>query len=253
MKCRPVTVVCLLALGCFFSFTWIHSSERTGELRGGPVASGVHATLLLPTIFSFLPHLKEHADSLTPNVVLGQGRRGDRPGVRAQRGQQHQSQVVSPPYHYYPDFSTLQETLGDSKERFKWRTKQTLDFSFLMLYAQDKGTYYVQKDCEAQKSLIKHRHKPSLFQHIGLHSSLSGKLQNLKDKDFGKQVQNIPHSNPPAEVSTSLVHYQQHTLDRAYQGKDFFWGLTPVRGDHATIRFPQPINIKRYSSKFEDQ
>ncbi|XP_014882305.1 alpha-1,3-mannosyl-glycoprotein 4-beta-N-acetylglucosaminyltransferase A-like [Poecilia latipinna] len=25
-----------------------------------------------------------------------------------------------------------------------WRTKQNLDYSFLMLYAQDKGTYYVQ-------------------------------------------------------------------------------------------------------------
>lgn len=27
---------------------------------------------------------------------------------------------------------------------FRWRTKQNLDFSFLMLYAQDKGTFYVQ-------------------------------------------------------------------------------------------------------------
>lgn len=26
----------------------------------------------------------------------------------------------------------------------RWRTKQNLDFSFLMLYAQNKGTYYVQ-------------------------------------------------------------------------------------------------------------
>ena len=28
------------------------------------------------------------------------------------------------------------------------------------------------------------RHHPSLFQHIGTHSSLTGKLQELKDDDF---------------------------------------------------------------------
>lgn len=26
----------------------------------------------------------------------------------------------------------------------RWRTKQNLDFCFLMMYAQSKGTYYVQ-------------------------------------------------------------------------------------------------------------
>nr|XP_006011128.1 PREDICTED: alpha-1,3-mannosyl-glycoprotein 4-beta-N-acetylglucosaminyltransferase B-like [Latimeria chalumnae] len=53
-------------------------------------------------------------------------------------------EVISPPASYYPDLSNLKETFGDSKERVKWRTKQNLDYSFLMLYAQSKGTYYVQ-------------------------------------------------------------------------------------------------------------
>ncbi|CAL8358700.1 unnamed protein product [Merluccius merluccius] len=351
-----------------------------------------HLNVYYCRIFTFLPHLKGHTDSLTPSVVLGEGRRGvflvlGVPTVRREKqsylvntlvsllysltpsqcqdlliiifvaetdavyvqsvaeiisksfpkeSRSGLLEVVSPPQYYYPNFTTLQETLGDSKDRVKWRTKQTLDFSFLMLYAQDKGTYYVQleddivatagyyetmksyaiqqsshqwlflefsqlgfigkmfhahdlqmiaefflmfhkdkpidwlldhilwvkvcnpekdeKDCNAQKSLIKHRHKPSLFQHVGLHSSLSGKIQNLKDKDFRKQVLYRSHSNPPAEVSTSLVHYQQHTLDRAYRGQDFFWGLTPISGDHATIRFPRPTHIKRYlfrSGSFE--
>lgn len=38
----------------------------------------------------------------------------------------------------------LKQTLGDSMERVKWRTKQNLDFVFLMAYAQPKGTFYVQ-------------------------------------------------------------------------------------------------------------
>ncbi|XP_066576213.1 alpha-1,3-mannosyl-glycoprotein 4-beta-N-acetylglucosaminyltransferase B [Amia ocellicauda] len=240
-------------------------------------------------------------------------------------------EVVSPSPYFYPDFSNLKETFGDSKERVKWRTKQNLDYSFLMLYAKDKGSLYVQleddivakqgysqtmkefvrhqssddwlilefsqlgfigkmfrtsnlpfivefilmfykdkpidwlldhilwvkacnpeKDaihCSRQKDNLRIRYKPSLFQHVGLHSSLHGKIQNLKDKDFGKQTLYISHSNPPAEVTTSLSAYQSHTLDRAYQGMDFFWGLTPVAGDYIKIKFVKPLIVKGYLFK----
>uniref|UniRef100_A0A7N9ARX5 Alpha-1,3-mannosyl-glycoprotein 4-beta-N-acetylglucosaminyltransferase B n=1 Tax=Mastacembelus armatus TaxID=205130 RepID=A0A7N9ARX5_9TELE len=53
-------------------------------------------------------------------------------------------EVVSPSVHFYPDFSRLRESFGDPKERVRWRTKQNLDYCFLMMYAQSKGTYYVQ-------------------------------------------------------------------------------------------------------------
>ena len=29
-------------------------------------------------------------------------------------------------------------------DRVRWRAKQSLDFTFLMMYAKDRGTYYVQ-------------------------------------------------------------------------------------------------------------
>ena len=29
-------------------------------------------------------------------------------------------------------------------DRMTWRSKQALDFAFLMMYAKDRGTYYVQ-------------------------------------------------------------------------------------------------------------
>ncbi|KAJ0050328.1 hypothetical protein NL108_017505, partial [Boleophthalmus pectinirostris] len=237
-------------------------------------------------------------------------------------------EVVSPSQHYYPNFTLLKETFGDSKDRVKWRTKQNLDFSFLMLYAQDKGTYYVQleddviaktdyydamksytvqqesipwlylefsqlgfigkmfrtrdlhmivdfflmfhkdkpidwlldhilwvkmchpekdaKHCAEQKARLRHRYKPSLFQHVGLHSSLPGKTQTLKDKDFGKQRLFSPHQNPPAQVHSSLKHYQQHSLERAYQGQDFFWALTPTKGDYILFSFSQPTHVARF-------
>ena len=33
---------------------------------------------------------------------------------------------------------------GDSMERVRWRSKQALDFTFLMMYAMTRGRYYVQ-------------------------------------------------------------------------------------------------------------
>uniref|UniRef100_A0A3P8X245 Alpha-1,3-mannosyl-glycoprotein 4-beta-N-acetylglucosaminyltransferase B n=1 Tax=Cynoglossus semilaevis TaxID=244447 RepID=A0A3P8X245_CYNSE len=229
-------------------------------------------------------------------------------------------EVISPPEEYYPDLSHLTETLGDSQDRVRWRTKQILDFSFLMMYSKDRGAYYVQleddivakedyyqqmktyvtqeaskpwlylefsqlgfigklfrtrdlpvivdfflmfhkdkpidwlldymlwvkvchpeKDahCDQQRAQLRQRYKPSLFQHMGLHSSLSGKVQHLKDKDFGTQVLYHPHSNPAAELETSLKHYRGHSLDRAYRGQDFFWAQTPNQGDYVLIRFPK--------------
>ncbi|XP_041114825.1 alpha-1,3-mannosyl-glycoprotein 4-beta-N-acetylglucosaminyltransferase A [Polyodon spathula] len=237
-------------------------------------------------------------------------------------------EVISPPASYYPDLTSLKETFGDTKERVRWRTKQNLDYSFLMMYALNKGTYYVQleddivakpnyfitmknfalqlssedwmilefsqlgfigkmfqapdlnlivefifmfykekpidwlldhilwvkacspekdaKHCERQKSSLRVRFRPSLFQHVGLHSSLAGKIQKLTDKDFLKPLLHKIHVNPPAEVSTSLKMYQGHTLEKTYLGEDFFWAITPTAGDYILLKFDRPVSIERY-------
>ncbi|XP_018418915.1 PREDICTED: alpha-1,3-mannosyl-glycoprotein 4-beta-N-acetylglucosaminyltransferase-like protein MGAT4D, partial [Nanorana parkeri] len=234
-------------------------------------------------------------------------------------------EIVSPPAAYYPEFSNIKETFGDSKERVRWRTKQNLDYSFLMLYAQPKGTYYLQleddvvakpqffqslidfatqqtsdewlilefsqlgfigklfkckdlpyvvefflmfykdkpidwlidhylwvkvcnpekdaKHCDRQKSNLRIRYRPSLFQHIGTHSSLVGKIQNLKDKDFDKKVLYKPHLNPPAKLSTTLKVYQQYSLEKAYLGQECFWSFSPVAGDYILFEFEEPLQL----------
>ncbi|KAF4014271.1 hypothetical protein G4228_006080, partial [Cervus hanglu yarkandensis] len=276
-------------------------------------------------------------------------------------------EVISPSPHFYPDFSRLRESFGDPKERVRWRTKQNLDYCFLMMYAQSKGIYYVQleddiiakpnylstmknfalqqpsedwmilefsqlgfigkmfksldlsvivefilmfyrdkpidwlldhilwvkvcnpekdaKHCDRQKANLRIRFKPSLFQHVGTHSSLAGKIQKLKvgsaalepggaqqslgggwagggragpgppehsvppplqDKDFGKHALRMEHVNPPAEVSTSLKTYQHFTLEKAYLHEDFFWAFTPSAGDFIRFRFFQPLRLERF-------
>ena len=55
-------------------------------------------------------------------------------------------EVISPPANYYPDLSHLRESFGDPIERVKWRTKQNLDYAFLMMYAQSRGIFYCQME-----------------------------------------------------------------------------------------------------------
>jgi len=52
--------------------------------------------------------------------------------------------IIAPSPEYYPDFNKLRLTLGDPKNRVNWRSKQNLDFAFLMMYCQPKGYFYVQ-------------------------------------------------------------------------------------------------------------
>ncbi|XP_062902700.1 alpha-1,3-mannosyl-glycoprotein 4-beta-N-acetylglucosaminyltransferase B-like [Mobula hypostoma] len=237
-------------------------------------------------------------------------------------------EIISPSKNFYPNLLDLKETFGDSQTRVRWRTKQNLDYSFLMMYAQAKGMFYLQleddiiatpnylqtilnfahhqpsdewmilefsqlgfigklfkspdlpliiefilmfykdkpidwlldhilwvkvcnpekdeKHCERQKANLRIRYRPSLFQHMGTHSSLAGKIQNLKDKDFNKQLLLKRHSNPTAELTTSLKIYQHYSLEKAYKGEDFFWAYTPVAGDFIKFKFYQPLKVERY-------
>uniref|UniRef100_A0A8D0L5K2 MGAT4 family member D n=1 Tax=Sphenodon punctatus TaxID=8508 RepID=A0A8D0L5K2_SPHPU len=237
-------------------------------------------------------------------------------------------EVISPSAFYYPEFSNLKETFGDSKERVRWRAKQNLDYSFLMLYAQSKGTFYLQleddiivkpqyfqtiknfavqqtsdewmilefsqlgfigklfrsqdlplivdfflmfykdkpidwlldhllwvkacnpernaKHCERQKAYLRIGYKPSLFQHVGVHSSLTGKIQTLKDKDFGKNILHKAHANPSAKVTTTLKEYQHYTLEKAYKGTECFWAFAPLAGDYILFSFLKPLRIEGF-------
>lgn len=237
-------------------------------------------------------------------------------------------EVIVPPSGFYPNLDNLRETFGDTPERVRWRTKQNLDYSFLMLYARSRGVYYVQleddvvakagfltvmksfayqqksndwlllefstlgfigklfksadlpfvvefflmfyadkpidwlldhllwvkvcnpekdnKHCNRMKQAVRHRYKPSLFQHVGVKSSLKGKVQKLKDRDFGKNGLARAHMNPPAKLSSTLKTYQKYTLLKAYTGETFFWAMAPTAGDIIDFKFSPPIAIEKF-------
>ncbi|GFS94525.1 alpha-1,3-mannosyl-glycoprotein 4-beta-N-acetylglucosaminyltransferase B [Trichonephila clavipes] len=102
------------------------------------------------------------------------------------------------------------------------------------------------KDCKKRKDQVWLHFKPSLFQHVGTHSSLKGKVQKLKDKQFGKLSLHHPHKNPDADVKTSLKAYKGYSAVRAYKGDTFFWSLLPQPGDILAFHFHNPIIVERY-------
>ena len=52
--------------------------------------------------------------------------------------------VISVPPKVYPPLRALPKTLGDSEERIFWRSKQAIDFAFLMQYCKSFSPYYLQ-------------------------------------------------------------------------------------------------------------
>ncbi|CAG5132057.1 unnamed protein product, partial [Candidula unifasciata] len=52
--------------------------------------------------------------------------------------------IIVPRAEFYPNLDSLKLTLGDDRERVKWRSKQNLDYAFLMLHAWSRGKYYLQ-------------------------------------------------------------------------------------------------------------
>ncbi|XP_029880227.1 alpha-1,3-mannosyl-glycoprotein 4-beta-N-acetylglucosaminyltransferase-like protein MGAT4D isoform X2 [Aquila chrysaetos chrysaetos] len=315
----------------------IFGQQRTGVslVMGIPTVKREKQHYLINTLHSLLYELSEEQKNDCVIIIFvaevnAEYVNGVAESVKTSFPREIQSgvlEVISPPASYYPDLSNLKKTFGDSEDRVRWRTKQNLDYSFLMLYAQPKGTFYLQleddiiakpdyiqsiqnfaakqsqewmilefsqlgfigklfksedlplivefflmfykdkpidwlidhllwvkvcnpeKDaihCEKEKAKLRIRAKPSLFQHVGIYSSLAGKIQNLKDKDFGKNVLHKTHNNPPAKVDTSLRTYQQYTLEKVYKGTDCFWASAPVAGDYISFTFLNPLKVEKY-------
>lgn len=70
-------------------------------------------------------------------------------------------EIIWPPIDYYQDLQALKTTLNDEPVRVRWRTKQTLDYVYLMRYAQSRGTYYLQleDDVQPNKGYFDYIHK----------------------------------------------------------------------------------------------
>ncbi|XP_049885273.1 alpha-1,3-mannosyl-glycoprotein 4-beta-N-acetylglucosaminyltransferase A-like isoform X2 [Pectinophora gossypiella] len=102
--------------------------------------------------------------------------------------------------------------------------------------------------CVKSKLSIRPKFKSSLFQHIGLYSSLKGKIQKIKDPSGILMAPTFyPHKNPSVDnLFTDIKEHADHSLRKAYEGETFFWGIKPKKNDVVEFWFEHPTVIKRY-------
>ena len=72
------------------------------------------------------------------------------------------------------------------------------------------------------------------------------KVQNLRDKQFGKVALFTPHKNPAAAIETNIRHYKRYSISRAYRGESFYWGLVPQAGDFITMTLTPPVYLSSF-------
>ena len=89
--------------------------------------------------------------------------------------------------------------------------------------------------------------RPTIFQHIGLKSSLPGKIQPLKDRYFDNLEKSYKGDNPAAKVYTNMDAEPYFSPESAY-GREpgYFWSKGNGKsGDWFTIVFDDPQRVEK--------
>ncbi|XP_063837643.1 alpha-1,3-mannosyl-glycoprotein 4-beta-N-acetylglucosaminyltransferase A-like isoform X1 [Ostrinia nubilalis] len=241
-------------------------------------------------------------------------------------------QIIAPSSSYYPDMKSIPPTLGDSKQRTRWRAKQVLDRVFIMAYGLNKGSFYLmmEDDVVARKTYVKGvksyisfctknhpdwlviefshyfgslgklfrstdvghfiiylqlfyynmpldfllenyledkacgrlkntescfisvnkirlKYPVSLFLHVGLYSSLPGKIMKVEEASAFAGSAFFPHKNPPLKrVYCDILEVPFHTAKMAYNGEYLFLGVNPKPGDTIEYWFAKPTVLKSF-------
>ena len=79
---------------------------------------------------------------------------------------------------------------------------------------------------------------------VGKFSSFQVTYNRLTDDDFAEE----PADNPSALIFTNMKSFKKNIPECAYsQGSDFFWGLSPSKGDYFMVVFDEPVLLSRIS------
>lgn len=78
---------------------------------------------------------------------------------------------------------------------------------------------------------------------------MKGKIQKLKEKTFSsKENLFFGHSDNPeaSRLSTDLITYKTYDLESAFNGVNYFWALSPRKGNYIQFQFANPIIVDQY-------
>ena len=110
-----------------------------------------------------------------------------------------------------------------------------------IIYFENK---FLKEKCNQNIAKMALKHSPSLFQHIGEHSSLRGKIQHLVDNNFRDRLIYENHTNPNADLTSSLKTYQDYSLDSCYKKGKHYWTFNPNENDYINFKFKEPFLLK---------
>ena len=136
------------------AFQWSKGRTQVPMVMGIPTVKRQSQSYLEPTLKSIFEHISEE-EAKNVLVVLMIAEPNDFEYVKttaeaiqnvfSKQIEEGILEIIAPPEKFYPDFSELKLTFGDDIERVHWRSKQNLDYAFLMMYAKQRGSaYYVQ-------------------------------------------------------------------------------------------------------------
>nr|XP_054298426.1 alpha-1,3-mannosyl-glycoprotein 4-beta-N-acetylglucosaminyltransferase C isoform X4 [Pongo pygmaeus] len=160
--------------------------------------------------------------------------------------------VIHAPEEYYPILDGLKRNYNDPEDRVKFRSKQNVDYAFLLNFCANTSDYYVmlEDDVRCSKNFLTAIKKviaslEGTYWHMGYYSSYKGTENKLKDDDFEEESFDIP-DNPPASLYTNMNVFENYEASKAYSSVDeYFWGKPPSTGDVFVIVFDNPIIIKK--------
>lgn len=115
--------------------------------------------------------------------------------------------------------------------------------------------FYAQQPCDVtylnfntqMLQFKRHIRRPTIFEHLGYHSSLPGKVQPLKDRYFLSYPKTLKGDNPPATVYTNMLFEAFFKPDNCYSTNGtIFWSTRPGKAnDWITVAFSEPQLINK--------
>ncbi|KAK6196005.1 hypothetical protein SNE40_001315 [Patella caerulea] len=115
---------------------------------------------------------------------------------------------VKIPPRYYPDFNNLKITFNDSLKRVQWRSKQNLDYAYVMTYAANLSQYYMQLEDDV---IATERYLTKIKDFIDQHSDKRWVMLDFTNMGF---IGKLYHSRDVVKLATVLkTFYNEKPCD----------------------------------------
>lgn len=117
----------------------------------------------------------------------------------------------------------------------------------LMFYDQQPIDYLYKYFNNLQAQQEVYLRSPSIFRHIGIHSSLDNKEQRAVDTFFEEDILKYSDcDNPPAVLLTNMERFSMYAPKLPYTSEPgYFWAKSPTFGQWFMIDFEEPQFLSR--------